>query len=325
MMNRFIVLYPHHMAEINLSNIIKTLSDFLPFKVNPPIHALPVNGDIQKVTDKLIELFNTRLPERLYICPILIDSDTVNNILKQIKNHTGEKEIFFLQNHSKEIINHLKRKPLSPDEIEKKSFEIIVSDSAGQMLRDAPSEKKAIITRVVHATGDFEFIKTLTFHPLAIQHALNMIKEGKDILTDIEMVRTGINKRLLDRFGIKAICGLGSYNNLKNSPHETRSEIAIERALKENNNIGIIAIGNAPTALLKVIDMFSDNKDRLDTPLIIGVPVGFVKAVESKVLLSMQPYPFITNLSKKGGTPVAVAIVNALLKIAEKENSDSDI
>ncbi|GEM_PF-144708 len=322
MENCLVVIYPHKMAEINLGNIIKTLPHLLPFRVCHPVHTLPVDGDTRKIADKIIEISDSHTAGRLYICPVLIDRHIIDNITKQLRDHTGGKEISLLQDYSKEIIQHLKRNPLSPDEIEQRSFELIVSDPDGQMLGYAPAEKKAIVTRVVHATGDFEFIKTLTFHPRAIQHALKMIKAGRDILTDIEMVKTGINRRLLERFGIRAICGLSLYDNLKAGAHETRSEIAIERAIKENSNTGIIAIGNAPTALLRVIDIFSENKGH-DTPLIIGVPVGFVKALESKVILSMQPYPFITNLSRKGGTPVAVAIVNALLKIAE--NPDSSI
>ncbi len=325
MENRLVVIYPHKMAESNLGNIIKTLPHLLPFKVCQPVHTLPVDGNTRKIADKIIEISDSHPAGRLYICPVLIDRYIIDNITKQLRNHTGGKEISLLQDYSKEIIQHLKRNPLSPDEIEQRSFELIASDPDGQMLRGAPAEKKAIVTRVVHATGDFEFIKTLVFHPLSVQHALDMIKAGKDILTDIEMVKTGINKRLLDRFGIRAICGLSLYDNLNASANETRSELVIERALMDNDNIGIVAIGNAPTALLKVMEIFSDHKDRPsgDVPLVIGVPVGFVKALESKVILSMQPYPFITNLSRKGGTPVAVAIVNALLKIAE--NPDSSI
>ena len=98
---------------------------------------------------------------------------------------------------------------------------------------------------------------------------------------------------------------------------QTRTEAGIEMALKENDNIGIVAIGNAPTALLKAIEILSDHAGKGGfTPLLVGVPVGFVKALESKSLLATQQFPFITNLSRKGGTPVAVAIVNALLKMA---------
>ena len=96
----------------------------------------------------------------------------------------------------------------------------------------------------------------------------------------------------------------------------TRAEVGIETALRENNNIGIIAIGNAPTALLKVIELFNSSAFAgRALPLVVGVPVGFVKAVESKALLATQRFPFITAVGRKGGTPVAVSIVNALLKM----------
>jgi precorrin-8X/cobalt-precorrin-8 methylmutase len=94
--------------------------------------------------------------------------------------------------------------------------------------------------------------------------------------------------------------------------------MGIERALKGEHTIGIIAIGNAPTALLKVIETFKAEQPACP-PLVVGVPVGFVNALESKVLLSSQKFPFITNLSRKGGTPVAVAIVNALLTMAAED------
>ncbi|MCX7913783.1 MAG: precorrin-8X methylmutase, partial [Thermodesulfovibrionales bacterium] len=110
--------------------------------------------------------------------------------------------------------------------------------------------------------------------------------------------------------------------NIKNiedsySEYKTRAERAIEEALVNTNNIGIIAIGNAPTALLKVIEIFKGlPPEEANKFLVIGVPVGFVNAVEAKILLSAQSFPFITNYSRKGGTPVAVAIVNALLKMS---------
>ena len=101
----------------------------------------------------------------------------------------------------------------------------------------------------------------------------------------------------------------------------TKAEMGIESALKENNNIGIIAIGNAPTALLKIIALLNNpyyaSRITHHGLLVVGVPVGFVKALESKALLSTQNFPFITNLSRKGGSPIAAAIVNALLKMAE--------
>ncbi|MBI5212106.1 MAG: precorrin-8X methylmutase [Nitrospirae bacterium] len=209
--------------------------------------------------------------------------------------------------------------PLGPEDIEKKSFEIIAEETD---LSGFPPEQVPIIQRVIHATADFEFKKTLMFHPDAVRIGLEAIKAGKNILTDIEMVKTGIIKRWLDPFGGKVICNINDEDVIRLSKEtgKTRSEIAVEKALNEDNNIGIIAIGNAPTALLKIIDVFN-SESRISNLksqiLVVGVPVGFVKAFESKALLSAQNFPFITNLSRKGGTPVAVAIVNALLKMAK--------
>lgn len=209
---------------------------------------------------------------------------------------------------------------LRSEEIEKRSFEIISEELD---LSDVPEEQLPIIKRVVHATADFEFKNSLIFHPEAIKTGISAIKAGKDILTDVEMVKTGIIKRWLEPFGGKVICNINDKDviRLSKDTGRTRSEIAIEKALKEYKNIGIIAIGNAPTALLKVIEMFNSTIQPFShSPiLVIGVPVGFVRALESKTLLSTQKFPFITNLSRKGGTPVAVAIVNALLKMAKEE------
>lgn len=212
--------------------------------------------------------------------------------------------------------------------IEKRSFEIIGEE---EDFSGIPIEQLPIIKRVIHATADFEFKKTMVFHPDAISAGINAIKAGRDILTDVEMVRTGINKKLLGEWGGKVICNIQNIGTppLKNGVADdvefetkTRSEMGIESAFKEHKNIGIIAVGNAPTALLKVIELFTHHSPPLNngwTPLVIGVPVGFVNAIESKMLLSAQKFPFITNLSRKGGTPVAVAIVNALLKMANNE------
>jgi precorrin-8X/cobalt-precorrin-8 methylmutase len=209
------------------------------------------------------------------------------------------------------------------EDIEKRSFEIISEEFD---LRDVPDEQLPIVKRVIHSTADFEFRRTLSFHPDAVGAGLGAIRAGRDILTDIEMVKAGINKRLLKKWGGDVICNLqkpeaASVNQQgKDSGRGnlTRAEAGIERALSNDNNIGIIAIGNAPTALLKVIDILSKRPSGGYLPLVVGVPVGFVKALESKALLSAQKFPFITNLSRKGGTPVAVAIVNALLKMASE-------
>ncbi len=206
---------------------------------------------------------------------------------------------------------------LKPDEIEKRSFEII-SDEID--LGDIPEERHPVVKRVIHTTADFEFKSSLVFHPGALKAGIEAIKSGKDILTDVEMVRTGINKKLLERWGGKVVCKIQeSEARGQESENKTRSELGIEQALSENNNIGIIAIGNAPTALIKTVEIMTGKGALQYAPtLVVGVPVGFVKAIESKALLAKQDFPFITNMSRKGGSTVAVAIINALLKMAEE-------
>jgi precorrin-8X/cobalt-precorrin-8 methylmutase len=234
-----------------------------------------------------------------------------------------------------ERINAAER--LKPEEIESRSFSMIAAEAD---LDSIPADRQPIVKRVVHATADFDFKDNLVFHPDAVAGGLDAIKKGKDILTDVEMVRTGINKKALARWGGSVVCGLepnideskdsddsedvAGNNTNRHLRYQTRSEKGIEKALTENPDIGIIAIGNAPTALLKAIEILNSNPayetpGGCAKPLLVGVPVGFVKAVESKMLLSEQKFPFITALGRKGGTPVAVAIVNALLKMAESE------
>ncbi len=209
-------------------------------------------------------------------------------------------------------------KGYAPSEIERRSFEIIGGEAD---LGDIPEERVPIVKRVIHATADFEFVQTLTFHPDAVRTGIEAIKAGKDILTDVEMVRIGINKQLLSKWGGKVICGIQdatSQPDTSKNTNFTRAERGIELALSGSHNVGIIAIGNAPTALLKVVDIFN-SEDSTSGILVVGVPVGFVKAYESKALLSSQTFPFITNLSRKGGSTVAVAVINALLKMAGEE------
>ena len=209
---------------------------------------------------------------------------------------------------------------LAPAAIEKRSFDILTAEAD---LSSIPADRLPIVQRVIHATGDFEFKNTLTFHPDAVACGLKAIKEGKDVLTDVEMVKTGISRRWLSPWGGKVVCSIqntgaqGASESAEEGNTTTRAERGIEAAMQENRNIGIIAIGNAPTALLKVIELFNAPAFAgRPLPLVVGVPVGFVKAVESKALLAEQQFPFITALGRKGGTPAAVAIVNALLKMA---------
>jgi precorrin-8X/cobalt-precorrin-8 methylmutase len=199
-------------------------------------------------------------------------------------------------------------------EIEQESFSIIdseIGDSNGFTV-----EQYAIVRRVIHATGDFEFARTIRFHPQAILSGLKAIRQGKNILVDVRMVEAGIHKKKLAQWGGKVFCFIDHEEVVATAQKEvkTRAETAIELGL--SHNIGIVAIGNAPTALIKVMEIFHTTDNRVQRPdLVIGAPVGFVNAAESKAALSKQNYPFITTLGRKGGSPVACSIVNALLNL----------
>lgn len=202
----------------------------------------------------------------------------------------------------------IKLQQVAPGAIEQESFRIIEQELGSHFF---PSDRFAVIRRVIHATGDFSFAESLVFHPDAITSGLEAIRSGLDILVDINMAAAGISKKLLADRGGQVRCNIGTQ---KANSTRTRSEMAIEEGL-EGGNVGIVAIGNAPTALLAAMRVIDRNPDTAPA-LLIGVPVGFVNAAESKAILEEKNYPFITNRGRKGGTPVAVAIVNALIRLA---------
>ncbi len=206
---------------------------------------------------------------------------------------------------------------IKPLEIEAESFRIIereFTEQTGRLISEYAAAEFAIIRRVIHATGDFAFAANLRFHPQAIASGLAAIRSGKNILTDVNMVAAGISRALLNKFGGAVICRVNEAEVIEQASHQgqTRSETAM--SLAKDDNVGIIAIGNAPTALLATMGLMETGL--LQPELVVGTPVGFVNAAESKELLAQKPYPFITALGRKGGSPVAAAIVNALLRLA---------
>jgi precorrin-8X/cobalt-precorrin-8 methylmutase len=203
---------------------------------------------------------------------------------------------------------------IAPADIERESFKII-KEELGPI--DVDEKTFSVIRRVIHATGDFSFKENMRLSPEAIATGIKAIHDGKDILTDVTMVAAGISKPTLARWGGKVICRVADEEvaTLASRAGKTRSEMAIELCLKDN--IGIVAIGNAPTALVQTIRMLSASAMK-NPPLVVGVPVGFVNAKESKDMLVEQNNCYITSLGRKGGSPVAAAIVNALLRLANE-------
>jgi len=196
-------------------------------------------------------------------------------------------------------------------DIENQSFTIIDTEIGSTSFSH---EEYTIVRRIIHATGDFDFAKTIRFHKDAVTKGVQAIRQGKDILVDVRMVEAGINKKALSQWGGKVICLIDNeeITSTANRQGKTRAEIAMEKGIADNT--GIVAIGNAPTALLRILETMKAHSSSFY--LVIGVPVGFVNASESKEALSNQSHPFITTLGRKGGSPVAVAIVNSLLQIA---------
>lgn len=201
-----------------------------------------------------------------------------------------------------------------PKEIEAKSFQIVNKYLTGIKLSGL---ERKVMERVLHATSDLNYIKDLLFHPKAIKNALMAISEGRDIVVDAGMVKAGINKKLLSTFGSRAVCLINRKDIARQASrlNITRSILAMRKGCKSMNG-GIVAIGNAPTALFEVCDLVT--KGRASPSLIIGLPVGFVGAKEAKKKLRTLKIPYITNRTRRGGSSAAAACVNALLKIAER-------
>ena len=202
---------------------------------------------------------------------------------------------------------------VAPADIEKESFAIIDREIGPHPFDDAAYQ---IVRRVIHATGDYGFKETMRFSPGAIEHGLAAIRRGCDILTDVTMTASGISKDLLSRWGGQVVCLVGDLTIAEEAKQAglTRSELAIRRGLA-TERIGIVAIGNAPTALVETVRLVAEMPTE-NAPLIVGLPVGFVNAAESKALLVESNGCYITSLGRKGGSPTAAATVNALLRLA---------
>ena len=173
-----------------------------------------------------------------------------------------------------------------------------------------------IVRRVIHSTADFDFARNnpIIFHNSAIESGLNALKNGCSIVADVNGVVGLINKQQVKEFDNNVICKISDADVAINAKKEnkTKSQISMRMSSSEIN-AGIVVIGNAPTALLEVIQMIRKNK--VKPALVIGMPVGFISAAESKEELEKTNVPFITNKGRKGGSASAAAIINALYKL----------
>ncbi|GAC90160.1 precorrin isomerase [Anoxybacillus flavithermus NBRC 109594] len=204
---------------------------------------------------------------------------------------------------------------VQPEQIEQKSFQIIDEEIGEHTFSE---EQYAVVQRVIHASADFELGKSLLFHPRAIEAGVAAIRAGKKIVVDVQMVQVGINKARIEKYGGSVHVYISDEDVIKEAKrlNTTRAIVAMRKAVQEAEG-GIFAIGNAPTALLELIRLVKEGEAR--PSLIIGLPVGFVSAAESKEELAKLDVPFITNIGRKGGSTVTVAALNALSILAERE------
>ena len=199
----------------------------------------------------------------------------------------------------------------SPDEIEKRSFEIIQNE----LPHPLDPILAPVILRVIHTTADFEYVESLAFSDGVIGRAAEALRQGVRIVSDTNMVRAGVDKTRLKVFGGDILCYIQDEDvaDASRKNGATRAKAAIDKAVEMGKPV-IFAIGNAPTALLRICEL---KETGIFSPeLVIGVPVGFVNVVESKETLIRSGIPYITARGRKGGSNVAAAICNALLRIA---------
>ncbi len=208
---------------------------------------------------------------------------------------------------------------MQPDEIEKKSFAII-SAEAGDHGLDA--DTWAVVARMIHTSADFEYLETVRIHPRAIAAGIDAIRNGRPVITDTNMARAGIRKSDLKTFGGEVKCYMDdpAVKQIASQKVITRAAAAVDAALDTISG-GIYVVGNAPTALLRLMSHI-----RAETALpalIVGLPVGFVNAAESKADLLNLDVPYITNVGRKGGSNVAAAVVNSLILLARAHEAQA--
>lgn len=203
---------------------------------------------------------------------------------------------------SKEFIEH------KPEDIEKKSFEIIRSE----LPRALDPLEESVTMRVIHTTADFSYIDSLKFSESAIEKALEALKAGCVIVTDTNMVKAGINKSALKELACEVVCYMADEEvaAIAKKNGSTRALASMDKSADLEGPI-IYAIGNAPTALKRIHDLHVEGK--IQPALVVGTPVGFVNVVEAKELILGSDLNYIVNAGRKGGSNVAAAIINALM------------
>lgn len=201
-----------------------------------------------------------------------------------------------------------------PQEIERRSFEIITQELGGTPLIPGT---EPIVKRCIHTSADFDYAENLVFSEGAVEQAMEAIRQGASIVTDTQMGKSGINKKKLAQYGGEVYCFMSDEDVAEQAKKNgtTRAVASMEKAAKLDQRL-IFAVGNAPTALVRLYELVKEGV--LKPELIIAVPVGFVNVVQSKeLILELEQTPYIVAKGRKGGSNIAACICNALLYMME--------
>ncbi|MCH7736678.1 MAG: precorrin-8X methylmutase [Chloroflexi bacterium] len=207
---------------------------------------------------------------------------------------------------------------LLPDEIDRRSIEAV--EACLPQLDGLTPEERYVVCRIVRAEGDPEISKAVGFSPNAVELGIAAIRAKAAVVTDVRMVEVGISKALLSKCGITTYCQIDTPNTAQRAKSEgTTRSVAAVRELTPHLNGAIAVVGNAPTALLALLDMVKAGE--VSPALVIGMPVGFIACTESKAELAKADVPYISVWERRGGSSAAAATVNALLGLALQEVS----
>ncbi|WP_153723111.1 MULTISPECIES: precorrin-8X methylmutase [Sporosarcina] len=204
---------------------------------------------------------------------------------------------------------------VDPDKIYDHSFGIIKEEMGEHPFTD---EQWMVVRRVIHASADFELGRSMIFTPDALEAGIESILAGRHVVVDVQMIESGSGRKRFQKHNSDLHCYIADEDVAKEAKAQgtTRAIISMQKATRLHEG-GIYAIGNAPTALLELIRLIKDGVAKPD--LIIGMPVGFVSAAESKEELAiLEGIPFITNVGRKGGSTVTVAALNAISIMADE-------
>ena len=198
-----------------------------------------------------------------------------------------------------------------PEEIEKRSMEIIASELGG---RTWPEPEFSIVRRCIHTSADFDYADNLVFSPGAARIGVDAIRSGADIVTDTKMAAAGINKKKLSAYGGSVHCYISDDDVMAEAKERgcTRAIVCMERGAEVSlRKPTVFAVGNAPTALVRLAELIDSGEAR--PALVVGAPVGFVNVVESKEIMMERDVPFIIPKGRKGGSNIAATICNAMI------------